>query len=297
MASKFSMVNTSGLFDTAAHVEATDRMQGAMEELKIKHDREDRAEAARQASLAAAQREKDTRAAASKAAAVANAAIADSSFIRPKRQQSDEEEAEEELDEDADNNDDDDDDDDDAWLAELDQDPELERLRASRLAQLQAQHKKQQELLAKGHGEYREITQDEFLKEVTSSPLVLVHFYHNDFERCKIMDMHLNRLAKHHIECKFLKLNAEKAPFFVDKLRVRVLPTVVGFRDGVAFPQRIIGFDGLSADDEDEELSTFGSRAGHKKPSDTFPTIALARRLEAIGVLQHNDADEDEERW
>jgi hypothetical protein len=34
-----------------------------------------------------------------------------------------------------------------------------------------------------------EIVEEEFLKEVTGSELVVCHFYHNDFERCKIMDM------------------------------------------------------------------------------------------------------------
>ncbi len=35
----------------------------------------------------------------------------------------------------------------------------------------------------------REINEEEFLKEVTSSELVVCHFFHKDFERCKIMDM------------------------------------------------------------------------------------------------------------
>jgi thiol-disulfide isomerase/thioredoxin len=145
--------------------------------------------------------------------------------------------------------------------------------------QLKAQFEQKQELLAKGHGELREISQDEFLKEVTSSARVLVHFYHRDFERCKIMDMHLMRLAKIHIECKFLKMNAEKAPFFVEKLVVRVLPTVIGFQDGVAFPQRLIGFDGLTSDDDGETEDgggAFGSRLNYRaKSSDSFPTAAV----------------------
>lgn len=65
----------------------------------------------------------------------------------------------------------------------------VRRLRQARLSQLKQAYEEKQQLLAKGHGEYREIAQDEFLKEVTGSPLVAVHFYHNDFERCKIMDM------------------------------------------------------------------------------------------------------------
>lgn len=85
---------------------------------------------------------------------------------------------------------------------------------------------------------------------------------------------HLSRLAKTHIECKFLKMNAEKAPFFVQKLVIRVLPTVVCFKDGVAFPSRVVGFEGLTATDEDEESATFGTR-GHLTSSDTFPTVAV----------------------
>ncbi len=158
----------------------------------------------------------------------------------------------------------------------------LYSLRAVRLAQLKKQFEQKQELLAKGHGEYREIVQDEFLKQVTTSALVLVHFYHNDFERCKILDMHLTRLAKSHLECKFLKINAEKTPFFVEKLAVRVLPTVIGFKDGVAFPERLIGFDGLTdEDDVEEELSAFGSRSNYRaKSTDAFPTIAVRLKFD-----------------
>lgn len=144
------------------------------------------------------------------------------------------------------------------------------------MKQLQQQHQQQMEWKAKGHGELREIVQDEFLREVTSSPRVVVHFYHDEFERCKILDMHLQRLAPRHLECKFLKLNAEKAPFFVEKLQIRVLPTIVAFHDGIAYPERVVGFENLVASDEEEELESFGSRVSHRATdADTFPTIAV----------------------
>ena len=44
---------------------------------------------------------------------------------------------------------------------------------------------------------YSEINEEEFLKEVTSSELVVCHFFHKDFERCKIMDM-VRVSAPHH---------------------------------------------------------------------------------------------------
>ncbi|KAG7396783.1 hypothetical protein PHYBOEH_001812 [Phytophthora boehmeriae] len=272
MAAKFSMANTSGLFDSAAHVEASDRMQGAMEDLKIKNERKEKLRAQQEAQQERQEAEKTKRIQDAMAATKAE----NNSFVAQNKD-------EEDLDSD-----------DEAMLDELEEDPELDRIRAARLKLLKQEFEEKQTLLAKGHGEFREITQDEFLKEVTSSPLVAVHFYHRDFERCKIMDMHLARLARSHIECKFLKMNAEKAPFFVEKLVIRVLPTVVCFKDGVAFPDRVIGFDGLTEDDEEAELAAFGTRANHHATSsDTFPTIALARKLVEIGAIREKDEDND----
>lgn len=134
---------------------------------------------------------------------------------------------------------------------------------------------------AKNHGIYREIIEKEFLPEVTSSKYAACHFFHPDFRRCKSMDYHLEvrtarwlgiidsisfqALAKDHLECKFIKLNAEKAAFFVDKLKVQMLPTVVLFKDGVAEDRyavtivyhhscRLIGFDGVG--DGSDNVST-----------------------------------------
>lgn len=153
---------------------------------------------------------------------------------------------------------------DEEWLDELGADPELEKIREARMAQLKATAEKKREVLALGHGEYREITEEEFLTEVTSSKQVVVHFYHNEFERCKIMDKHLRILVRKFLHTKFVYLNAEKAPFFVGKLQVRTLPTLVSFIDGVA-KDRVVGFEMLGEDD--------------------FPTRRLTRRLKMSGVL------------
>ncbi|CAK4090262.1 unnamed protein product [Aphanomyces euteiches] len=255
------MAGGSGLFGAEDHVEASERMGHAMEELKIREEHD--AQQRRQAQLAQEKKR------AVELDALVNQHIKDTirsehyepSALQPPKHASE-------------------DDDDDEFLDELDQDPDFMRLREMRLKQLQDQYKIKQENLAKGHGEYREIVQDEFLKEVTSSPRVIVHFYHRDFERCKITDMHLAKIAKRHIECKVLKIDAEKAPFFVSKLVVRVLPTIILFEEGVANSNRIIGFEGL----------TDGVRAGAE---DEFPTGNLARRLAKIGAIDSADDDDD----
>ena len=56
---------------------------------------------------------------------------------------------------------------------------------------------------------------------------------------------HISILAPKY-DCKFLKIDAEKSPFFVSKLMIKTLPTVIGFQDGVARPIRQIGFEGLT---------------------------------------------------
>jgi len=132
--------------------------------------------------------------------------------------------------------------------AGADEEDDLEALRARRRKQMKEAQEKRQKHAALGHGSYDEIAEDEFLKTVTSSNLSIVHFYHRHFEKCKVMDMHLGKCAKKFFGTRFVKLNAEKAPFFVEKLAVRTLPCVVVFIDGVA-KGRQIGFEGLGGDD------------------------------------------------
>ncbi|GLT82743.1 hypothetical protein SLE2022_010940 [Rubroshorea leprosula] len=95
-------------------------------------------------------------------------------------------------------------------LDELTDDPELAKLHADRIAALKKEAEKREALKRQGHGECREISEGDFLGE-----------------RCKIMDKHLKALAPKHPDTKFIKLDAENAPFFVAKLAVKTLPCVI----------------------------------------------------------------------
>ena len=46
-------------------------------------------------------------------------------------------------------------------------------------------------------------------------------------------------------QTKFGRIDAEKTPFFVQKLSIKTLPTVVFFEDGKAI-DRLLGFQGMS---------------------------------------------------
>ncbi|XP_057508249.1 thioredoxin domain-containing protein PLP3B-like [Actinidia eriantha] len=134
-------------------------------------------------------------------------------------------------------------------LDELMDDPELEKLHADRIAALKKEAEKREILKKQGCGEYREITEGDFLGEVTGSEKVICHFYHREFYRCKIMDKHLKLLAVKYIDTKFIKLDAENAPFFVAKLAIKTLPCVILFRNGIG-TDRLVGFQDLGGKDD-----------------------------------------------
>ena len=76
---------------------------------------------------------------------------------------------------------------------------------------------------------------------------------------------------------------AQKALFFVGKLRVKVLPSLIFFVDGVAVGRQT-GFEGLLPVAALRSVSRGGSSAAAAVVED-FPTSALWRALKASGVL------------
>ncbi|GFH21742.1 uncharacterized protein HaLaN_19104 [Haematococcus lacustris] len=160
---------------------------------------------------------------------------------------------------------------------ELLDDAELQKLHEERIAKLQAEHEKRSVMQRQGHGELQEINEGEFLEIVTKTDRVVCHFFHRDFERCKLMDKHLTVLAKRYFSTRFIKLSATDAPFFTVKLKIKVLPCVICFKQGQVVDS-IVGFDGLGTKDD-------------------FETTALEDRLYHAEVVEEPEvqAERDDE--
>jgi len=150
-----------------------------------------------------------------------------------------------------------------------DAEDELAKLHETRLQQLKEASEKRQVMKVKGHGQYEIIAQDDFLDAVTQSDHVIVHFYHDEFERCKIIDKHLKALCPRYFDTRFVRLSAPDSPFFVKKLNVQMLPCIVFFHKGVAY-DRIVGFE------------EFGGK-------DDFKTSVLEERLQNAGAIKPRD--------
>eukprot|EP00245_Coleochaete_scutata_P007205 TRINITY_DN22336_c0_g1_i1.p1 TRINITY_DN22336_c0_g1~~TRINITY_DN22336_c0_g1_i1.p1 ORF type:complete len:210 (-),score=62.82 TRINITY_DN22336_c0_g1_i1:734-1363(-) len=148
-------------------------------------------------------------------------------------------------------------------LERFDED-DLDKLRQRRLQEMKSQAAKRSEWLSRGHGEYTEIEEKGFFKEVKASERVVCHFYRENWP-CKVMDKHLTVLAKDHVETKFLRINAEKSPFLCERLKIFMLPTLAIIKNGKT-EDYVVGFDELGG-------------------SDDFSTQTLEGRLGSTGVI------------
>ena len=160
-------------------------------------------------------------------------------------------------------------------LGELDDleeiDSEEERIMRQEMEKMKKTAENKREEMAKKikndkYGNYTEIIETEFLDTMLKNEKVVCHFYHKDFERCKIIDKHLQIIAQSHKETLFVKIDAEKTPFFTAKLNIRVLPTIILFVKGKSV-HRFIGFQDFGMNDD-------------------FPTINLSRQLVLYKMIQ-----------
>lgn len=152
-------------------------------------------------------------------------------------------------------------------LDKMDED-DFEALRQKRMDALKKAQQQKQEWINNGHGKYTEVADEkEFFDACKKSKKVVCHFYRDSTFRCKIVDKHLEILAPKHIETRFIKINAERCKFLVDRLRIVVLPTICIAIDGKT-QDYIVGFDDLGGTDE-------------------FPTEMLEWRLGRAQVINY----------
>ena len=147
---------------------------------------------------------------------------------------------------------------------------DLERIRHRRIKELKEEQKKVQRWKALGHGRYEEVNdQKEWFQVCKDSEQVVTHFYRNQTAYCALVDSHLEKIAPRHIETRFVKINAEKCPFLVERLMIVVMPTIIMSKDGETI-DRLEGFTELGN-------------------TDRFTTETLETRLAARGAIKERE--------
>merc|ERR1711988_73612 len=161
----------------------------------------------------------------------------------------------------------------DQQLAQMEEEMgDLQSLRKKRLQQMQKDAQLKKELAKIGHGKYEEIADEkEFFATAKKSDWMVCHFYRDATWRCEIVDKHLKLLAPKCFKTRFVKINAEKSPFLVERLKVFMLPTLACVVKGQVVDY-VVGFDDMGGEDD-------------------FPTEALAQRLASAGCVQYEGGD------
>ncbi|KAF8529041.1 thioredoxin-like protein [Hysterangium stoloniferum] len=150
---------------------------------------------------------------------------------------------------------------------ELEDGLDLGGFREKRMQELKQEVSKVRDMRENDHGKYSEITNEkEVIKICANEARCVVHFYHRNFLRCRIMDKHIEEIAPKYFSTRFIRVFVENVPWLVDKLAIKVLPCVICFVKGES-TDRLIGF---------EELGN----------EDAFRTATLEMRLSLSGVLE-----------
>ncbi|RNA15895.1 thioredoxin domain-containing 9 [Brachionus plicatilis] len=148
-------------------------------------------------------------------------------------------------------------------------DDELDLIRKKRLESMKNSQKQKIEWQQNGHGSYSELADErEFFDACKKSQHVVCHFYRDSTFRCKIVDKHLEQLARQHIECKFIKINAEKVHFLIERLKVKIMPTIALIKENKPIDY-IVGFTDLGNTDD-------------------FDTEMLEWRIARAGIIEYN---------
>ncbi|CCK68144.1 Plp1p KNAG_0A04730 [Huiozyma naganishii CBS 8797] len=96
--------------------------------------------------------------------------------------------------------------------------------------------------------------ESELIERSTNTARIIIHFQLEHFEKCRIMNDRLDELAKKYLSTKFVKIEVSNCPFLVSKLNIKVLPLVVGYRNGLE-STKLIGFSQLGNDSKGFPLS------------------------------------------
>merc|ERR1719188_639060 len=110
-------------------------------------------------------------------------------------------------------------------------------------------HAQRKKKLETGHGEYEMIDEKDFFDVAKKSDFIVAHFWRESTWRCEVMDKHLRQLCGKHWGTRFIKINAEKAPFLAERFNIWCLPSLVLCKNGET-EHTIVGFSEFQNGDE-----------------------------------------------
>lgn len=155
-----------------------------------------------------------------------------------------------------------------------------------RREELQNEFNLQKEVLEHNHGKLLEVEEAVFLDSIKQSEVVVCHFFHPEFNTCKVLNDILENVASIHLKVRFIKINALGAGFFVNKLKIKTLPTLCVFDKGI-LKKKFLGFDEFGGDKPSAELLQMAL-------AKTGIINYVSRERQSTSIFGHRDPDDSD---
>ncbi|KAL8431510.1 hypothetical protein Efla_000556 [Eimeria flavescens] len=163
---------------------------------------------------------------------------------------------------------------------EGDPDDELERLRQQRRRQMQQRMQNLQE----GYGAITELHDEkDFFQLAKKCPLLVLLFYRSSFALHESLWALWQTAASKHLLLRVAAINAEKAPFLTDRLKIWCLPTAVLVKEGQT-EHSIVGLDEIGEFWASAAAGTTCGCPGAPDCSNTAATAAVASAATAAST-------------
>ncbi|KAI6236690.1 TXNDC9 protein [Aphelenchoides besseyi] len=108
----------------------------------------------------------------------------------------------------------------------------LEEIRRKRLLEMQKIQEKKQHLQTIGHGKLSELGGDkDFIEAGKESPKLVCYFYAQNTEKSQAVEKCLENLASANFFTRFIRINAERCPFLIERLRLKSIPVIAIVRN------------------------------------------------------------------
>lgn len=146
------------------------------------------------------------------------------------------------------------------------QDDDLEAIRKRRMAQMKKDAEDRVMWKRNGHGTLQHITEKDFFARAKGTQRMVAIFFRPGTSRYSAdLNDHVAKIAEHHLETLFVTIDADKAPFLCEKLKIRVLPSLVLLKDS--------------------EIDKLLMGLGQLNPTGKSTTEEIEKRLFDLGIL------------
>ncbi len=96
---------------------------------------------------------------------------------------------------------------------------------------------------SRGRGRARDVSREEAERVIEEGGIVVIDFYADWCIPCRMLARVFEEVAAKIKEAEFLRVDVDRSGSWPDELRIRAIPTILFFKDGRLYGERIVGYN------------------------------------------------------